>query len=63
MPREAAAVRLTALIDALPGEQPSGVPPRASAADLVALLPTPKIRTPEVHLGLPASARRRCSSD
>jgi hypothetical protein len=44
MPREAAATRLTALIDALPGEQPSGVPSRASAADLVALLPTPKIR-------------------
>ncbi len=44
MPREAATKRLTALIDALPGEQPSGMPSRASAADLVALLPAAKIR-------------------
>ena len=45
MPTGAAVARLTALIDALPGDQPSGVASRASAADLVALLPTPKIRT------------------
>ena len=48
MPREAAAARLTALIDALPREEPGGLPSRANAADLVALLPTgktDKIRT------------------
>ena len=38
MPREAAVVRLTALIDALPNEGAIGIP-RTIAADLVALLP------------------------
>ncbi len=53
MPREAAAERLTALFDALPRE-PSGVPSRTSAADLVALLPkgkTPKIRPSDSPFG------------
>src|SRR5271165_1686563 len=44
MPREAAAERLTALIDALPREPASAIPSRASAADLVALLPKRKAR-------------------
>ena len=47
MPREAAAARLTALIDALPRGQPSGVPSRPSAADLVALLPKARIPSPQ----------------
>jgi hypothetical protein len=38
MPREAAVVRLTALIDALPNEGTIGIP-TTMAADLVALLP------------------------
>ena len=38
MPREAAVVRLTALIDALPNEGTIGIP-TTFAADLVALLP------------------------
>ena len=38
MPREAAVVRLTALIDALPNEGTIGIP-TTIAADLVALLP------------------------
>jgi hypothetical protein len=38
MPREAAVVRLTALIDALPNEGTIGIP-TTTAADLVALLP------------------------
>ena len=46
MPKEAAAARLTALIDALPREPASAIPSKASAADLVALLP--KGKTPEV---------------
>ena len=49
MPRDAAAKRLTALIDALPREPASAVPSQTSAADLVALLPrgkTPIIRPP-----------------
>ena len=50
-PREAATTRLTALIEALPGEQPSGAPARASAAVLIALLPTLKIRTPDSSFG------------
>ena len=41
MPREAAVVRLTALIDALPNEGTIGIP-RTIAADLVALLPRGK---------------------
>ncbi len=47
MPSDAAAERLTTLIDAVPREQPSA-PSRTSAVDLVALLPrfkTPKMRT------------------
>ena len=39
MSREAAAERLTALIDALPHEAASAIGSKASAADLVALLP------------------------
>ena len=47
MPREAAAERLTALIDALPREPASAIPSQTSAADLVALLP--KSKTPNVQ--------------
>ena len=50
MPREAAAVRLSALIDALPFEPASAIPSKTSAADLVALLPkgkTPNARPPD----------------
>jgi hypothetical protein len=47
MPREAAAVRLTALIEALPGEPASAFPSKTSAATLVALLP--KGKSPEVR--------------
>src|SRR5580704_16615987 len=43
MPREAAAERLTSLIDALPREPASAIPSQTSAADLVALLPKGKI--------------------
>jgi hypothetical protein len=46
MPREAAAMRMTALIDALPLEPASAIPSKANAADLVALLP--KGKTPKV---------------
>ena len=42
MPREAAAVRLTELIEALPLAPASAIPSRMSAADLVALLPKGK---------------------
>ena|SRR5579863_10450245 len=42
MPREAAAMRLTELIEALPLARASAVPPRMSAASLVALLPKGK---------------------
>ncbi len=42
MPREAAAERLTALIDALPRDPASANPSQTSAADLVALLPNGK---------------------
>ena len=47
MPREAAAVRLTELIEALPLAPASAIPSRMRAADLVALLPrgkTPNVR-------------------
>ena len=47
MPREAAAMRLSALIDTLPPEPASAVPSRTSAADLVALLP--KGKSPNAH--------------
>jgi hypothetical protein len=47
MPREAAARRLTALIDALPREPTSGVPSQTSVAALVALLP--KGKTPNAR--------------
>ncbi len=47
MPREAAAERLTALIDALPPEPASVIPSEANVADLVALLP--KCKTPSVR--------------
>jgi hypothetical protein len=49
MSREAAAERLTALIDALPHDEASEVESKASPADLVALLP--KSKTP----GFPTS--------
>jgi hypothetical protein len=39
MPREAAAVRLSELIEALPHAPASAIPSRMSAADLVAMLP------------------------
>ena len=42
MPREAAAVRLTELIDALPHGPANAIPSRMSSADLVALLPKGK---------------------
>jgi hypothetical protein len=47
MPREAAAARLTELIEALPLAPASAIPSRMSVADLVALLPkgeTPNVR-------------------
>ncbi len=50
MPREAAAMRLSALIEALPPEPASAIPSKTSAADLVALLPqgkTPNVRPPD----------------
>ena len=43
MPREAAAVRLTALIEALPNAPASAISSGMSAADLVALLPKRKV--------------------
>jgi hypothetical protein len=46
MPRQSAAERLTALIDALPRDPASAIPLQTSAADLVALLP--KGKTPDV---------------
>ena len=42
MPRQAAAERLTALIDALPHDPAGAIPFQTSAADLVALLPKGK---------------------
>jgi hypothetical protein len=42
MPRKAAVVRLSALIDALPREPARAIPSKTSAADLVALLPRGK---------------------
>jgi hypothetical protein len=50
MPREAAVVRLNALIDALPHQPASALPSKTSAADLVALLPkgkTSNVRPPD----------------
>ncbi len=47
MPREAAAERLTALIDALPREPASAIPSKTNVADLVVLLP--KGKTPGVR--------------
>jgi hypothetical protein len=47
MPKEAATVRLSALIEALPVEPASAIPSKTSAADLVALLP--KCKTPNVR--------------
>ena len=47
MPREAAAARLTELIDALPRAPTDAIPSRTSAADLVALLP--KRKAPNVR--------------
>ena len=47
MTKEAAAVRLTALIDALPPEPANNIPSKTSAADLIALLP--KSKTPNVR--------------
>ena len=59
MPREAAVVRLTALIDALPKEGTFGIP-TTIAADLVALLPrgnTLNVRS-SVRLFAPAGPRQ-----
>jgi hypothetical protein len=59
MPREAAVVRLTALIDALPNEGTIGIP-TTIAADLVALLPrgnSLNVRS-SVHLFVPAGPRQ-----
>jgi hypothetical protein len=47
MPKEAAAARLTALIEALADEPAGAIPSKASAAALVALLP--KRKGPEVR--------------
>ena len=50
MPREVAALRLSALIEALPNVPASAIPSRTSAADLVALLPkgkTSNVRPPD----------------
>ncbi len=47
MPKEAAAERLTLLIDALPRELASAIPSQTSAVALVALLP--KGKTPDVR--------------
>jgi hypothetical protein len=47
MPREAAAARLTAPIEALPNEQASAIRLKTSGANLVALLP--KSKTPNVR--------------
>jgi hypothetical protein len=63
MPREAAVVRLTALIDALPNEVTIGIPTMI-AADLVALLPrgnSLNVRS-SVRLLAPAAHDRRKSS-
>ena len=60
MPREAAADRLTALIDALPRDPASAIPSQTSAADLVALLPkgrTPKVRASDSAVA-PAAFRK-----
>ena len=57
MPKEAAAVRLSALIDALPPEPASAIPSKTSAADLVALLP--KCKTPNVR---PSENLRVCGN-
>ncbi len=54
MPREAAAERLTALIDALPREPASAIPSITNAADLIALLPkgkTPNVRPSDSAFG------------
>ena len=59
MPREAAVVRLTALIDALPNEGTIGIP-TTIAADLVALLPrgnSLNVRS-SVHLFAPPGPRQ-----
>ena len=64
MPKEAAAVRLSALIEALPREPASAIPSKTSAADLVALLPkckTPNVRSSDRHLRRPGLGRRRSS--
>ena len=63
MPREAAVVRLTALIGALPNEGTLGIP-TTIAADLVALLPRGNsldVRSSVCLLRQPAHDRRRSS--
>jgi hypothetical protein len=60
MPREAAAMRLTELIEALPIAPASVIPSRMSAASLVALLPKSKaidVRSSDSHLRQRAYAR------
>jgi hypothetical protein len=63
MPREAAVVRLTALIDALPNEGTIGIP-TTIAADLVALLRGAIVSMSVLrfaYLRQPAHDRRRSS--
>jgi hypothetical protein len=62
MPREPAAERLTALIDALPCEPASAIPLQTSAADLVALLPkgqTPNVRSSDDAFALTGLRRQQ----
>ncbi len=62
MSREAAAARLTELIEALPDAQASAIPSRMSAADLVALLPKLKAhdaRSPDGAFAAPGVRKTR----
>jgi hypothetical protein len=62
MPRNAAVVRLNALIDALPSEPPIDIPARTIGADLVALLPRHdklNVRSPDDVFAAVGSRRRQ----
>jgi hypothetical protein len=61
MPRNAAVVRLNALIDALPGEPPIDIPARTIGADLVALLPRNdlNVRSPDDVFAAVGSRQRQ----
>jgi hypothetical protein len=62
MSREAAAGRLTALIDALPYEPASVIPSKTIAADLVALLPRASklsVRSPDNELAVVGARQAR----